>query len=210
MSAVEMLRAERASLCDTFDQVGPTAATLCEGWLTADLAAHLVVREHRPDAMPGILAGGPFARHTERLMEQAKAKGYAAMIATLRSGPPFLFRVGPSAAANVIENWIHHEDVRRANGEGPRPAVPDLDALLWRSLGLSGRLAVRRVKKVGLELDGGEGRTRVLRAAEPRVLLRGAPGEIVLYLSGRKAAAQVELIGPVEAQRALSDAKFGL
>ena len=64
MSAAEILRAERAAMCDTFEAVGPDAPTLCDGWLTADLAAHLIVREHRPDAMPGILAGGPFARHT--------------------------------------------------------------------------------------------------------------------------------------------------
>ncbi len=210
MGAVDILRAERASLCDTFEALGPAAPTLCDGWLTADLAAHLVVREHRPDAMPGIVAGGPFARHTAHLMEGAKAKGYDAMIAVLRAGPPLLFRVGPVASANVIENWIHHEDVRRANGQGPRPADREVDALLWSSLALSGRLAVRKVKQVGLELDDGEGRSRVLRAAEPRVLLRGAPGEIVLYLSGRKTAAAVELVGPEDARRAVSDAKFGV
>jgi len=210
MSAAEMLRAERASLCDALEAVGSAAPTLCEGWQTADLAAHLVVREHRPDALPGIVAGGPFAQHTTRLMEQAKRNGYAAMIATLRQGPPLLFRVGPGASANVIENWIHHEDVRRANGEGPRPPNPEVDAFLWRSLSLSGRFAVRKVKHVGLELDAGDGRHRVLRAAEPRVVMRAAPGELVLYLSGRKHAALVELDGPDGAAQAVRDASFGL
>ena len=32
----------------------PDAPTLCEGWKTRDLAAHLVVRERRPDATLGI------------------------------------------------------------------------------------------------------------------------------------------------------------
>src|SRR5450755_2262896 len=145
MSAAEILRAERAAMCDTFEAVGPDAPTLCDGWVTADLAAHLIVREHRPDALPGVIIGGPFAAHTERLMGQAKAKGYPAMIATLRSGLPLLFRVGPGAFGNVMENWIHHEDVRRANGEGPRPPDPELDAFLWRTLGLSGRMAARKV-----------------------------------------------------------------
>jgi len=36
--------AERAAMCDTFDAVGPARRTLCEGWTTADLAAHLIVR----------------------------------------------------------------------------------------------------------------------------------------------------------------------
>ena len=205
-----MLRAERAALCDTFDAVGPAAPTLCEGWQAADLAAHLIVREHRPDAMPGVLFGGPFAKHTTKLMEQAKATGYGAMIARLRTGLPLLFRVGPGAAANVIENWIHHEDVRRANGQDPRPPDDAVDAFLWRSLGLSGRLAARKIKPFGLELDAGEGRGRVVRAAEPRVVMRGAPGEIVLYLSGRKGAARVDIDGPEDAARALRDAKFGV
>ena len=42
------------------------------------------------------------------------------------------------------------------------------------------------------------------------MVLRGAPGEIVLYLSGRKTAAAVELVGPEDARRAVSDAKFGV
>jgi uncharacterized protein (TIGR03085 family) len=210
MGAAEILRAERAALCDTFEAVGPDAPTLCDGWLTADLAAHLIVREHRPDAMPGVIIGGPFAGHTRRLMEQAKDKGYPAMVATLRNGLPLLFRVGPGAFANVMENWIHHEDVRRANGEGPRPPDPDLDAFLWRTLGLSGRMAARKVKPFGLELDAGEGRHLVARAAHPRVVVRGAPGEIVLYLSGRKTGSQVEIDGPADAVQVLNDAKFGL
>jgi uncharacterized protein (TIGR03085 family) len=210
MSATEILRAERAALCDTFDAVGPTAPTLCEGWQSADLAAHLIVREHRPDAMPGVLIGGPFAKHTTNLMERAKAKGYDAMIAQLRTGLPLVFRVGPGAFANVVENWIHHEDVRRANSQGPRPADEEVDAFLWRTLGLSGRMAARKVKPFGLELDAGEGRQRVPRDSDPRVVLRGAPGEMVLYLSGRKDAAQLDIEGPDDAVRALRDAKFGV
>ena len=41
--------AERSALCDTLLAVGPDAPTLCTPWLTRDLAAHLVLREHRPD-----------------------------------------------------------------------------------------------------------------------------------------------------------------
>jgi uncharacterized protein (TIGR03085 family) len=210
MSAAEILRAERAAMCDTFEAVGPDAPTLCEGWTTSDLAAHLIVREHRPDSLPGVIIGGPFAGHTERLMEQAKAKGYPAMITTMRTGLPWLYRVGPGAFANVMENWIHHEDVRRANGEGPRPPDAEVDAFLWRTLGLSGRFAARKLRPFGLELDAGAGRHRVPGAANPRVVMRGAPGEIVLYLSGRKTGSRVVLDGPADALQALNEAKFGL
>ena len=49
---------ERDELCDLFVARGPDAPTLCEGWTTADLAAHLVVRERNPLAGPGIVFGG--------------------------------------------------------------------------------------------------------------------------------------------------------
>jgi len=45
---------ERQGLCDTFKRVGPDTPTLCSPWLTRDLAAHLVVRERRPDVAPAI------------------------------------------------------------------------------------------------------------------------------------------------------------
>src|SRR6266852_3686614 len=118
------------------------------------------------------------------------------MVATLRTNMPWLFRTGPGAFANVMENWIHHEDIRRANGRDPRPPDAELDAFLWRSLGLSGRMAAHKVRPFGFELDAGDGCRRVLRDADPRVVMHGTPGEIVLYLSGRKSVAQVDLEGP--------------
>jgi len=44
MSATAVLLQERAALCDTLEQYGPDAPTLCTGWMTLDLAAHLVAR----------------------------------------------------------------------------------------------------------------------------------------------------------------------
>ncbi|WP_346995752.1 maleylpyruvate isomerase N-terminal domain-containing protein, partial [Dietzia sp. SLG310A2-38A2] len=39
---------ERSALVETMRAAGPEAPTLCAGWTTRDLAAHLVVREARP------------------------------------------------------------------------------------------------------------------------------------------------------------------
>ncbi|MGA2804593.1 MAG: maleylpyruvate isomerase N-terminal domain-containing protein [Acidimicrobiales bacterium] len=58
MTASHLAREERARLCTVLTESGQDAPTLCEGWLTKDLAAHLYVREHRPLAMPGIMLGG--------------------------------------------------------------------------------------------------------------------------------------------------------
>lgn len=210
MGATEILLAEREALCETLETVGPTGPTLCEGWLAADLAAHLLVRETRLDALPGISLGGPFARHTQRLMEAAKERGFEAMVERLRNGPPFLHRLGPAARANVVENWIHHEDLRRAAGSAARPGEPEVEAILWSAIGTIGRLGVRRVRGAGIEVATPDGRTRVVTRTEPRVAVVGAAGELVLYLSGRKEAAEVRLDGPPEAVALVTAARFGL
>ena len=66
---------ERRELCDLLEEVGPDAPTLCEGWTTFDLAAHLAVRERDLRAAPGILLGGRFEPMLVRLMERAKERG---------------------------------------------------------------------------------------------------------------------------------------
>ena len=79
---------ERAELCDLFDELGPSAPTLCEGWATEDLAAHLVVRERDPRSMPGIIKpGGRFGRKTEALMAKEKARGYPVVTLPGRASP---------------------------------------------------------------------------------------------------------------------------
>ena len=63
---------ERAALVNTMRAVGPDAPTLCGEWTTRDLAAHLVLRERRPDAAAGILVpalAGYTARKQQRLTD---------------------------------------------------------------------------------------------------------------------------------------------
>src|ERR1700753_1453307 len=64
--ATNYAQAERTALCDLFLELGPQAPTLCEGWTTRDLAAHLVVRDRRPDGAIGILVPR-LSGHTEKL-----------------------------------------------------------------------------------------------------------------------------------------------
>jgi hypothetical protein len=96
----DVLRAERAALCDTFEGL---------------------VRERDPRGMPGVLLGGPFERYKTKLRERQKAKGYDTMLERLRSGPP-AFMMATMPAVNVNENWIHHEDARPANRTPRSPA----------------------------------------------------------------------------------------
>jgi len=209
MTATAVLLAERAALCDTFEKYGPDAPTLCAGWSTLDLAAHLVAREARSDAAVGLVFP-PLAKHLQNVMDRYKKKGYEPLVAMLRTGPPWMHRTGPLATANVNENFIHHEDVRRASGEGPRILDEEMDAILWRLLGLAARLSKKAVKGAALTLRTPDGRERVVSTQGPVVSMTGAPGEIALYMSGRKDAAEVVIDGDPVAVAIVHAAGFGV
>ena len=68
---------ERLGLCDLLLELGPEAPTLCAGWTTADLAAHLVLREH-------------FRRWSDAQRAEEKAQGFPALVARLRAGAPLI------------------------------------------------------------------------------------------------------------------------
>jgi uncharacterized protein (TIGR03085 family) len=213
MADVPLDQREREELCDLFLELGPDAPTLCEGWTTADLAAHLVVRERDPRTMPGILKpAGRFGRYTEKLMAKKKAKGYENVVARIRKGPPlFPWRVkGVRNVLNLNEYVVHHEDVRRANGLAPRTDRPELDAALWKLLRRGAKFSTRAVKGAGLVLRRPSGDEIVARKGEPTAVLTGEPVDLLLYLLGRRSAAQVELTGPTEAITAVQQAKLGI
>lgn len=210
MSASELLRTERHALCDTLVEVGPDAPTLCEGWTAADLAAHLVVRERDPSAGPGILLPGPFARYTHERMERTKQRGFEWMVDRLRNGPPVWFSAGPMAGPNLVENFVHHEDLRRPRGDVPRELDPDTETTLWKMMSRMAWLGMRRVKGTGVELVASEARRKRAKRGETVVTITGPVGELVLYVYGRKSAAKVVLNGPLEAVAIVETARFGI
>ncbi|MDP9463546.1 MAG: TIGR03085 family metal-binding protein [Actinomycetota bacterium] len=178
---------ERAAMCDLFEKLGPDEPTLCEGWTTRDLLAHLLLRERRPDAAGGIVVS-LLAKHTERVMASIAAKPYVAMIEQFRGGPPIW---SPWAVpvlgdkANFAEFFIHHEDIRRAQPEwAPRADNQARDDALWRPLKMMGRLLFRR-SPVGVTLRSAGREDIVVKKGEPGVVLVGLPGEIVLHGFGR-------------------------
>jgi uncharacterized protein (TIGR03085 family) len=207
--AIPPHRSERNALCDLFTRVGPVAPTLCEGWTTTDLATHLVVRERKPLAALGLVLSPLAATLQKTMAATAAANSYEKLVAMVRSGPPSVLRPF-DAAMNMNEYFIHHEDVRRGSGDTtPRPVadIADVEEILWSSLG-RGRYKV--LGSTGLDLVHVDGRVAHARPGTTTATLTGRPGEMVLYLSGRKSAAQVELGGPSEAVAALRDARFGI
>lgn len=202
---------ERRELCDLFEELGPDAPTLCEGWSTLHLAAHLAVRERDVRAAPGILLGGRFEAGLDRLMEREMAKGHRSVVDRVRNGPP----IGPMAVpglrtlVNLNEYVVHHEDVRRANGLGPRPDRADLQDAVWGLVRRQARLLLRKVHGATVRVArAGDGAAVVGKG--PEVTLQGEPVELLLYLFGRRAAAEVELTGAPEARAALESAALGL
>ena len=189
--ALSLAQAERQTLCGLLAEYGPDAPTLCEGWTTSDLAAHLVVRERRPDSGPG-LVWPPLAAYTDKVRLAARHRtSWETLVEKVRRGPPVVLRPfdGPM---NTVEYFIHVEDVRRAReGWAPRPLSRELAEALWARLGPGG-MAKRISACVVLASPG---RVAKEGGTGPRVTLTGDPGELTMFAAGRQRAARVEIDG---------------
>jgi uncharacterized protein (TIGR03085 family) len=205
---------ERLKLCALFEELGPSAPTLLEAWCAHHLAAHLVLREHDLVAGPCLVLPDPFQRFAERRrVTLANRHEFAWLVARIRSGPPpGFFRIGwVRAHPNLNEFFVHHEDVRRANGLGPRSLPHDLEAALWTNVRQGSRFLSRRLSGAALEIEwAGNGTPLTVRRGEPTARLSGTPGELLLYLLGRQTAAHVEVSGQVEAVAAVRRTHFGM
>ncbi|GAA2043551.1 TIGR03085 family metal-binding protein [Streptomyces carpaticus] len=203
---------ERLVLADLLEEAGPDAPTLCDGWNTRDLAAHVVVRERRPDAAAGMVIK-PLAARGENIRTEFAAKPYAELLELIRSGPgrgsPFSLKP-IDEAANTVEFFIHAEDVRRG-GEGwePRALDPVFADALWKRLETTARLMGRK-SPVGLVLRRPNGQTVVAQKGAPVVTVTGEPGELLLFASGRQRAARVTVEGEEAAVKAAGAARMGL
>ncbi len=206
MTPPSLAQQERKTLCDLLVARGSDAPTLCEGWFTADLAAHLVVRERRPDSGPG-LVWPPLAGYTDKVRCAVRDRTpWEKLVETVRRGPPLLLRPfdGP---INTIEFFIHVEDVRRAQGGWePRPISPELADALWARVGPGGM-----AKKVPATIViTSPGRADKERGTGPRLTLAGDPGELIMFGSGRQGAARVEISGDAELVAQLRAASLGV
>jgi uncharacterized protein (TIGR03085 family) len=219
---------ERLALAALLDQTGPDAPTLCAGWQTRDLAAHVVLRERRPDAGAGMI-GGPLAGYTARVQRQYLDRySYPELIALFKSGPPRLspFAIGGiDEMVNTVEYFVHHEDVRRAaEGWTARELPAGLSDALWKRL--KGSRLFLRSAPTGIVFARSDGAVFTnasfastasagtesantapeifAKNATPSVTVTGPPAELTLWSMGRVTAAKVELSGPDEAVARLS------
>jgi uncharacterized protein (TIGR03085 family) len=206
VTASSLAQQERNSLCDLFVERGSGAPTLCEGWDTSDLAAHLMVRERRPDSGPG-LVWPPLAGYTDKVRRAARDRmSWDELVETVRRGPPLLLRPF-DGAMNTVEFFIHTEDVRRAQtGWEPRDISPELADALWARVGPGGM-----AKKVPATIViTSPGRADKQGGNGPRLTLAGDPGELTMFGAGRQAAARVEISGDAELAAQLRAAPLGI
>ena len=122
--------------------------------------------------------------------------GYEGTVDRVRTGPP----IGPMRipavrhATNLIEYFVHHEDVRRALGEAPRELSAAYVNALWRRTRQMVPLLLMRspVRVVHVLPDG---RRAALGHGARTVVLRGAAPELALHAFGRGAKAELTAEG---------------
>jgi uncharacterized protein (TIGR03085 family) len=199
---------ERIAFADALTAVGADAPTLCEGWQAEDLVAHVYVREHRPDATPGVLPLGPWSAYTERVMRSAlRVHGFGALVEAVRTPPPWLRIERVDDAVNTVEMFVHTEDVRRANDLPAREHSDDFEAAIWRRLSRQARLSFRRVP-AAVTLEPAIGGDAVTAGkGGPAVTVSGLPTELLLLAYNRKENARVTITG--DGADVLRATKFG-
>lgn len=207
---MSLAQRERAALVTTMRGVGSDQPTLCGAWTTRELAAHLVVRERRLDAAPGILIP-KFADYTERVTQQTAAElDWDVLLDKVASGPPTLspFKL-LDPLVNVAEMVIHHEDVRRAGGEWEPREFDEADLkAIARQVPMMARMGLAK-SPAQVVLRTPEGKTLATVGKGEAVVVTGAPLELLMFGSGRDQA-RVEFSGADDAVAAVKASRGGI
>ena len=186
-----------------FHKLGPDAPTLCEGWTTRDLAVHLWVRENRPDAAAGIFVKA-FSGRLEKESRKVAERDFDELVDDWGRGPaaynPVRF---VDAQQNFVEHFVHHEDIRRANGMGPRDFSAHIKQQMHSYLKLLAKVALRKSERPVILQP--EGLPRIVAAdthgvadkGDAVVRVSGEVGELILWSFGRDAA-EVKVEGDTE------------
>ena len=194
---------EREKLAQLMLEKGPDAPTLCDGWTTADLAAHLYLRERKPH-----LAGGHFlpalSKTTKDSQAKVKQRPFDDVVKEWAAGPP-VFMKPFDKAMNTSEHFIHHEDVRRGGGEvAPREFSRAVENGLMKAAKLMGLMALKS-SAVPVVLTPPNhppvtlgGKRGVVEQGDRVVRVSGEPGELLLWVTGRDAV-EVRIDGDEQA-----------
>ena len=213
---MQFVEPSREVLAETLLAAGPGAPTLCEGWQTQDLAAHLYLREHNPRAGLGMVLK-PWRKATEKaIAELALASStpaaFAELVEKFRAGPQKLSLFALKSVdhtANLTEFFIHTEDVRRASDRwAPRTLDAAYSGALWTELVKRAAILYRGVD-LGIVLVNPAGPRHVAKRAPVSVAIIGTPGELLMHANGRTGEALVSFEGQPDAVALLRTAELG-
>ncbi|SCZ56313.1 TIGR03085 family protein [Arthrobacter sp. UNCCL28] len=207
----------REVLAETLLAAGPDSPTLCAGWQTRDLAAHLYLRERKIAVGLGLLIpslGKASEKATSKLAAKLKSpEAYAELIKTFRGGPPALSPLKIKAldeTSNLIEYFVHTEDIRRAGDRwAPRALDEAYSDALWDDLIKRAAFLYRGVD-LGIVLVRPTGPRHVAKRAPVSVAIVGEPGELLMHAHGRTSQALVTFEGQPDAVALLQSADIGL
>ncbi|WP_186759395.1 TIGR03085 family metal-binding protein [Arthrobacter alpinus] len=214
---MQYVEPSREVLAETLLAAGPDAATLCAGWRTQELAAHLYLREHSPKVGAALILK-PWKTISEKATvklaaESSTPQAYAALVEKFRAGPPKMSPLSLRAvdhSANLIEFFIHTEDIRRASDRwAPRALDTDYSQALWAELIKRAAILYRSVD-LGVVLVDPSGPRHVAKRAPVSVAIIGDPGELLLHANGRIGQALVSFEGQPDAVALLQTAPVGL
>lgn len=205
---------ERVELAETLRSNDPQAATLCGEWNTAQLAAHLVLRERSATELVGRIPSERAHAVAQKAIDAYVARHrYPEIVTAVAAGPPRWspFSLGPvRETVNLLEYLVHHEDVRRAaDGWVPRVLPGDREDAVWARLRMAARLTLRIMPvPVRLEWPGHGGVT--VGRGHAQVTVTGAPAELALVAFGRQQVARVDYDGPADSVRKVRGADIAI
>ncbi|MDR4532508.1 TIGR03085 family metal-binding protein [Glutamicibacter sp. PS] len=213
---MDLVHASRIALAEALLAAGPDAPTLCEGWRSRHLAAHLVLRENSWLSAGTVI--GPLSGRLEKKIDQLaesarRPESYTALVRRFRLGPAKLSPFSLPAvadAANISEFFVHTEDVRRARAQWtPRVLDADYERILWRSLTRQGSLLYRKAK-FGVMLALPDGRRFAARKGDNAVVITGTVSELMLHAYGRTSKSLATFEGSEAGLRAVQGFTPGL
>lgn len=188
------------------------AATLCDGWDIEDLTAHIIVRDRGSIlARLGIIVPALHHVHTAAIRKQ-KTTSHQELIGLIEHIPWW----GTKLRYNLIEFFVHNEDILRAKLGRKRQISDDLYAGLASFVPGMTRLALRKLSRelrVTL-VDSVTGEVYVVRKGsgdDPHELtLTAEAPEFVMLFMNRGRVAEVKVDGDRKALEIYKHAQIGL
>lgn len=195
--------AERHALADTALRAGPDAPTLCAGWNVRTLIAHMVVRERRAETAGVFIP--KLAPALEKTTKRYALRPFSDLVDIFRSGPHEISPTRFSAVdenVNLLEFFVHHEDILRAAPHGMEQVRMLSDAANEALIDIIPRVSRLTMKscsyRVAAQVPGQAPIGLIAPVnAQGDLIVEGLPSEIVCHVYGRPA--HVTILGPVDA-----------